>query len=260
MPSTLTSAASGRNFLRCKGHSHGGQDPRLTTRPGNSACSGSSGLSIDSCKDNEEALHLLDLWPYLLGVATQAAELLLREVPRAASPFGVQTARQVEIGPESPGPEVVGNTAGKWFASFCVEDGQPVPPVETGPAIGMDVGVGILAVCSNGLQVENPQALNAAIRRLRQVDKARSREVFGRSNHSNRRERLYAERRKVHARIVRVRIVRVRNDNHHKATTVTAKCVCSSTSGREASPDPPCNQGRAIPARELRRPAGRCAT
>ena len=77
-----------------------------------------------------------------------------------------------------------------------------LPPVKTGPTIGVDVGVGILAVCSNGLQVENPKALNAAIRRLRQVDKAiaRSRTAHGRSNHSNRRECLYTKRRRIHAR------------------------------------------------------------
>ena len=85
-----------------------------------------------------------------------------------------------------------------------------------------NVGVGTLAVCSNGLQVENPKALKSAARRLRQADKAtaRSRTAHGRSNHSNRRERLYAKRRRIHARIVQVR-----NDNHHKATTAIAKCA-----------------------------------
>ena len=114
----------------------------------------------------------------------------------------------------------INRTAGTWFASFCVEDGQPVPPVKTGPTIGVDVGVGTLAVCSNALQVENPKALNAAIRRLRQVDKAiaRSRTAHGRSNHSNRRERLYTKRRRIHARILNVR-----SDNHHKTTTAIAK-------------------------------------
>ena len=75
-------------------------------------------------------------------------------------------------------------------------------------------------MCSSGLQVENPKALNAAIRRLHQADKAiaRSRNNHGKSNHSNRRERLYAKRRRIHARIVQVR-----NDNHHKATTAIAK-------------------------------------
>ena len=75
-------------------------------------------------------------------------------------------------------------------------------------------------MCSNGLKVENPRALKGALRRLRQVDKAiaRSRTAHGKSNHSNRRERLHARRRKVHARIVNVR-----SDGHHKATTAIAK-------------------------------------
>ena len=116
----------------------------------------------------------------------------------------------------------INRTAGVWFASFCLEDGQSAPSVKDGPTIGVDVGVGRLAVCSNGLQVVNPKALKAAIRRLRQVDKAlaRSRNVHGKTSDSNRRERLHAKRRRIHARIVRVR-----NDNHHKATTAIAKCA-----------------------------------
>ena len=114
----------------------------------------------------------------------------------------------------------VNRTAGTWFACFCLDDGQPVPPVKDGPTVGVDVGVGITAVCSDGRMVENPKALAPALRRLRRQDKAiaRSRKVHGKSNHSNRRERLYARRRKVHARVVNVR-----NDHHHKATTAIAK-------------------------------------
>ncbi len=114
----------------------------------------------------------------------------------------------------------VNRTAGTWFACFCVEDGQEAPPVKDGPTIGVDVGVGTMATCSDGTTVENPKALATGLKRLRQVDKAiaRSRSVHGRSIQSNRRERLYAKRRRIHARIVNVR-----NDNHHKATTAIAK-------------------------------------
>ena len=116
----------------------------------------------------------------------------------------------------------VNRTAGTWFACFCVEDGQEAPPVKDGPTIGVDVGVGTMATCSDGTTVENPKALATGLKRLRQVDKAiaRSRSVHGRSIQSNRRERLYAKRRRIHARIVNVR-----NDNHHKATTTIAKCA-----------------------------------
>ena len=114
----------------------------------------------------------------------------------------------------------INRTAGTWFACFCIEDGQETPPVKSGPTIGVDVGVGTMAVCSDGTTIDNPKALASGIKQLRRLDKAiaRSRNVHGKSTHSNRRERLYARRRNLHARTVNVR-----NDNHHKATTAMAK-------------------------------------
>ena len=114
----------------------------------------------------------------------------------------------------------INRTAGTWFACFCVDDGEEPPAVKDGPAVGVDVGVGTMATCSDGTVVENPKALSGALERLRRMDKAiaRSRNVHGKRNHSNRRERLYARRRRLHARVVNVR-----DDNHHKATTAIAK-------------------------------------
>ena len=114
----------------------------------------------------------------------------------------------------------INRTAGTWFACFCVEDGADPPPVKDGPTIGVDVGVGTMAVCSDGTTVENPKALSAGLKRLRRLDKAiaRSRNIHGKSAHSNRRERLYFKRRNLHARVVNVR-----SDRHHKATTAIAK-------------------------------------
>ena len=93
-----------------------------------------------------------------------------------------------------------------------LEDGQPVPPLKDGFTVDVDVGVGTLAVCSHGREAENPKALRAALRRLRQVDKAtaRSRTAHGRNNRNNQRDRLYNKRRRI-----RARIVNVRNDTHH---------------------------------------------
>ena len=114
----------------------------------------------------------------------------------------------------------VNRTAGRWFASFSVDTGEPIPPVKDGPTIGVDVGIAKLAVCSDGTVVENPRALGTVLKRLRRVDKsiARSRNVHGRTRHSNRRERLYARRRRLHTRVANVR-----SDTHHKATTMIAK-------------------------------------
>lgn len=108
-------------------------------------------------------------------------------------------------------------------AAVMLEDGQPVPPLKDGFTAGVDVAVGMLAVCSHGREAENPKALRAALRWLRQVDKAiaRSRTPHGRNNRSsrcNRRDRLYNKRRRIHARIVNLR-----NDTHHKATTAIAE-------------------------------------
>lgn len=114
----------------------------------------------------------------------------------------------------------VNRTNGTWFACFCIEDGQDTPVVKDGPTVGIDVGIGTMATCSDGTTFSNPRALSCALTRLRRLDQriARSRNVHGRRNPSNRRQRLYAQRRRVHARFVNVR-----NDNHHKATTAIAK-------------------------------------
>ena len=114
----------------------------------------------------------------------------------------------------------INRTAGMWFACFCVEDGEEPPPVKGELTIGVDVGVGTMAVCSDGTTIENPKALGAGLQRLRRLDKAiaRSRNAHGKSNRSNRRERLYVKRRRLHARAANIR-----NDHHHKATTAIAK-------------------------------------
>ena len=114
----------------------------------------------------------------------------------------------------------INRTAGVWFACFCIEDSQEPPPIKAGPTMGVDVGVGVMATLSDGTVVKNPRALARALKRLRRIDKAiaRSRKVYGKSNHSGRRERLYARPRRLHARVVNVS-----NDHHHEATTMIAK-------------------------------------
>ena len=60
----------------------------------------------------------------------------------------------------------------------------------------------------------------SALSALRRVDKAivRSRNVHGHNRRSNRREKLYCRRRRLH-----VRVSYLRHDFQHKATTVIAK-------------------------------------
>ena len=51
LPSTPISAAGARDFLQDNGHFQGGQDPRPTPHPVNSACSGSPVTGVTRCND-----------------------------------------------------------------------------------------------------------------------------------------------------------------------------------------------------------------
>ena len=111
--------------------------------------------------------------------------------------------------------------AGRWFACVTVNTSESAPTQRNGDAVGVDVGIKSLAVCSDGAVYENPKALRKAQGRLRRLDRAiaRSRNTHGKNRHSNRRERKYRLREAAHARIVNIR-----NDAHHKAASaITAK-------------------------------------
>ena len=115
--------------------------------------------------------------------------------------------------------------AGRWFVCLSVKVADSLPPKrKIGRVIGIDVGVKTLAVTSDGDFIENPKALTTHRKKLRKVDKAiaRSRNVYGKNKRSNRRDRKYAQRQKLH-----VRIRNIRDDLQHKATSaiVEAKHV-----------------------------------
>ena len=98
-PSTPTSAAGARELppgstdTSTSTRTHGRQHIRSTA-----PVPVSPGTSVTWCNDYEEDRRLLDLRPHLLGVAAQGAQLLLREVPRATSPLGLQEARSLDLG------------------------------------------------------------------------------------------------------------------------------------------------------------------
>ena len=70
------------------------------------------------------------------------------------------------------------------------------------------------------MKIENPRPLKRALTKLRRVNRrvARSRTIHGRNRRSNRRERLYADRRRLYRRVTNLRL-----DTMHKATTAIAK-------------------------------------
>ena len=113
--------------------------------------------------------------------------------------------------------------AGRWYASFTVEEDAPAPAKRPGPTVGIDMGLKTLAVVSDGeteTAYANPRLLHKALKELRTLDKAiaRSRKAHGKTNPSKRRDHLYELRHHKHARIAGLRA-----DHHHRITTAIAK-------------------------------------
>ena len=115
----------------------------------------------------------------------------------------------------------ISEIAGKWYASITVDDGILEPELRGGDTIGIDMGVKTLATCFNNYtgkiySFDNPKPLEKYLIELRKVDKSisRSKNFHGKTNYSNRRQKLYLKRQRLYKKISDIR-----NDTHHKATT-----------------------------------------
>jgi putative transposase len=114
----------------------------------------------------------------------------------------------------------VSRTAQRWFVSFTVEAGRPVPErhARPGTVIGIDLGVKALFTGADDqgrvIGVPGPRPLRASLRRLRRASRAHSRKQPG-----------SATRRKSAARLARIhaKVAHVRADALHKATTDLAR-------------------------------------
>ena len=108
----------------------------------------------------------------------------------------------------------VSEQAGRWFVSIQVEeDGeQPVPTATS--AIGVDLGIKTLATLSDGTTFANPRALKYAQKRLRRLERQKSRRKLGGQNRKQTCKKLA----KQHARIANIR-----KDAAHKLTTYLCK-------------------------------------
>ena len=106
----------------------------------------------------------------------------------------------------------VSERAGRWFISLQVEIAQERnwQKDEEHSIIGVDLGIKILAVCSDGVTFPNRNALRSKLRKLRMLNKSLHRKQKGSSN-----------RRKAAARVAKLhwRIANVRSDALHKITT-----------------------------------------
>lgn len=129
----------------------------------------------------------------------------------------------------------VSREAGKWYIAFTVKtDIKNAPKRNSGPVIGIDMGVSVLATLSNlftgfSAQIPNPRAWYTIERRIRYLNKklARSRNQHGKDNDSGRRRKTKLALQQAHqkARNIKIEIM-------HQATTAIAQSaglVCIET-------------------------------
>ena len=108
---------------------------------------------------------------------------------------------------------VVTERNGRWWIAMTVDTRTVPTQVREGVVRGVDVGVRMLAVTSDGQQFPNPKPLASSLDALRRVNKAiaRSINVHGRRT-SNRRMKLYRQRARLYERIANIR-----RDAHRQA-------------------------------------------
>jgi len=108
----------------------------------------------------------------------------------------------------------VSEQAGRWFVSIQVEEEQEKPTPTATTTIGVDLGIKLLATCSDGMTFENPRALMHAQKRLRRLERQKSRRTKGGKN----RKKTCRTLAKQHARVANMR-----KDAAHKLTSYLSK-------------------------------------
>lgn len=108
----------------------------------------------------------------------------------------------------------VSEQAGRWFVSIQVEEEQETPEISATSAIGVDLGIKMLATCSDGIIFANPRALKHAQKRLKRLERQKSRRKKGSKNRAKTCRKLA----KQHARVANIR-----KDTAHKLTSYLTK-------------------------------------
>lgn len=108
----------------------------------------------------------------------------------------------------------VSEQAGRWFVSIQVEEEQEKPTATATTLIGVDLGIKMLATCSDGMTFENPRALKHAHKRLRRLERQKSRRKKGGKNRKKTCRKLAHQ----HARVTNIR-----KDAVHKLTSYLSK-------------------------------------
>jgi putative transposase len=107
----------------------------------------------------------------------------------------------------------VSEQAGHWYVSLQVEGKQAVHE-NTGPVVGIDLGVRHLATLSDGTVIANPRHLNCRLKKLKRLQRTVSRRQKGSKNRKKAVRRL--------ARLHR-KIKNQRHNTLHQVTTRLAK-------------------------------------
>lgn len=104
---------------------------------------------------------------------------------------------------------VVGDAAGRYFASFVVEAEPDFLP-EADATVGIDLGLTHFAVLSDGRKIDSPRFLRRAEKKLKREQRRLSRKAKGSNNRSKARNKVA----RAHARVVDAR-----RDFHHQLST-----------------------------------------
>ncbi len=108
----------------------------------------------------------------------------------------------------------ISEEAGRWFVSVQVEEEQKQPVSTATSAIGVDLGIKTLAALSDGTRFSNPRALGHAQKKLRRLERQKSRRKKGDQN----RKKTCRKLAKQHAHVANIR-----RDAAHKLTTYLCK-------------------------------------
>lgn len=100
--------------------------------------------------------------------------------------------------------------AGKWFVSVQVESQDKIISQANNEVVGVDLGIKVLATCSDGTVYQNPKALKKNLRKLKRKQRQLSKKKIGSKNREKTRRKLA----KLH-----YRISNLRKDALHKTTT-----------------------------------------
>jgi putative transposase len=104
----------------------------------------------------------------------------------------------------------ISRTANHWYVSITVDTPElSLPPAENQGAVGVDLGITVLATLSTGEKIEGPRALRTLLSKVRRLSRSLSRKVKGSRNW-----------RKAKLKLARLheRIAHIRGDGLHQLT------------------------------------------